>query len=507
MNIVFYGRYSDSGQSEQSIEGQRKVCMEYAERNGYKIIGEYIDRALTGTSDNRPEFLRMVADSAKRQFQGVLVYQLDRFARNRYDSATYKAKLKKNGVRVLSARENISDDASGILMESVLEGMAEYFSAELSQKVKRGMSITAQKGLFTGSIPPLGYKVVDKKLVIDDDTAPVVKRIFEMYLGGKTMVDIIRYLTESGIKTHRGNTYHKDTIRRISSNDKYLGIYKYADVVIPDGIPQIIDNTTFEQTQQLLEKNRKAPARTKAVDEHYLLTTKIFCGHCNCAMTGVSGTSSTGKIHQYYNCVAQKRKGGCKKKSEQKTVIEDLVVREVHAVLNDEHIDNIARRIADLSAKESNTDTLKRLNRLLKENAEATANLIKAIEAGKAVDVLSAQIEVRQAERADLEAQLAQEKLMQPILTYEEVKFFFDKFKGGDANDIAYRTALIDTFISRVDVFDGDDSRIEIYCHASESKINCSLDKREMRSSKEQLAPQVGLEPTTLRLTAACSTN
>ena len=157
MNLVFYGRYSDSGQSEQSIEGQRKVCFDFAERNGYRIIGEYIDRALTGTSDNRPEFQRMIADSAKRQFQGVLVYQLDRFARNRYDSATYKAKLKKNGVKVLSARENISDDASGVLMEAVLEGMAEYFSAELSQKVKRGMEITANKAEYTGSFVPLGY--------------------------------------------------------------------------------------------------------------------------------------------------------------------------------------------------------------------------------------------------------------------------------------------------------------------------------------------------------------
>jgi len=437
VNLVFYGRYSDSGQSEQSIEGQRKVCHEYAERNGYKIIGEYIDRALTGTSDNRPEFLRMIADSAKRQFQGVLVYQLDRFARNRYDSATYKAKLKKNGVKVLSARENISDDASGVLMEAVLEGMAEYFSAELSQKVKRGMALTAQKGLFTGSIPPLGYKVVDKRLAIDEETAPIVKRIFEMYLAGSTMVDIIRYLTENGVKTHRGNTYHKNTIRRILSNDKYLGIYKYDDVVIHDGIPQIIDNTTFEEVQMLLEKNRKSPARAKAVDEHYLLTTKIFCGHCDCAMTGVSGTSSTGKIHQYYNCVTQKRKGGCKKKSVQKAWIEDLVVGEVLAVLNDEYIDNIARKIAELSEKERNSDTTKRLNRLLKENAEATANLVKAIETGKAVDVLSAQIEVRQTEKADLEAQLAQEKMMQPILTYDEVKFFFDKFKGGDVNDIS----------------------------------------------------------------------
>jgi len=238
MNVVFYGRYSDIGQSEQSIEGQRKTCTEFAERNGYHIIAEYIDRAISGTdADNRPEFQRMIADSAKRQSQGILVYQLDRFARNRYDSATYKSKLKKNGVRLLSARENISDDASGVLMESVLEGMAEYFSAELSQKVKRGMSLTAEKCEFTGSFVPLGYKVVDKKFVISEDEAPIIKRMFEMYLAGKTMVDIIRYLDENGVKTRQGNSYHKDTIRRILTNRKYLGIYIYDGAEIPGGIP------------------------------------------------------------------------------------------------------------------------------------------------------------------------------------------------------------------------------------------------------------------------------
>ena len=229
MNLVFYGRNSDSGQSEQSIEGQRKVCYEYAERNGYKIIGEYLDRALTGTSDSRPGFLRMIADSAKRQFQGILVYQLDRFARNRYDSATYKAKLKKNGVKVLSARENISDDASGILMEAVLEGMAEYYSAELSQKVKRGMALTAQKCLFTGSGVPLGYKVVDRKFTIDEEAAPIVKRIFEMYLAGNTMAEIIRYLNENGVKTLRA-THIIKALSGASSPTKNISVFTYTKI-------------------------------------------------------------------------------------------------------------------------------------------------------------------------------------------------------------------------------------------------------------------------------------
>ena len=178
MNIVIYARFSSHSQNEQSIEGQLKACYEFAERNGYKVIGEYIDRALSGTNDNRPEFQRMIADSAKRQFQAVLVYQLDRFARNRYDSTTYKAKLKKNGVKVLSARENITDDASGVLMEAVLEGMAEYYSVELSQKIRRGMDLNAEKCLFNGSGRSLGYDVDEnKRYVINEGEAAIVRRI------------------------------------------------------------------------------------------------------------------------------------------------------------------------------------------------------------------------------------------------------------------------------------------------------------------------------------------
>jgi len=156
MNIVIYARYSSHSQTEQSIEGQLQTCYEYARSNGHVVVGEYIDRAQSGTSaDSRVEFQKMIADSDRHFFEAVLVYQLDRFSRNRYDSAINKAKLKKNGVRVISAKENISDDASGILVEGVLESMAEYYSAELSQKIRRGMDINAEKFLSNGSNPGL----------------------------------------------------------------------------------------------------------------------------------------------------------------------------------------------------------------------------------------------------------------------------------------------------------------------------------------------------------------
>ena len=268
LNIVVYARYSSNSQSEQSIEGQLKVCHEYAERNGYKVITEYIDRAVSGgAADNRPAFLRMIDDSTKQQFQAVLVYQLDRFARNRYDSATYKARLKRNGIRVISARENISEDASGVLMEAVLEGMAEYFSRELSQKVKRGLAINAQKCLYTGNGAALGYKIIDKKFVIDEEAAPIVRCIFELYLIGFRMADIIRYLNVNGLKTSKGNPYNKNSIKRILTNRRYLGYFIYGGMEIPNGVPRIIDDATFEQAQALLAQGKEAAHRMKAVRE------------------------------------------------------------------------------------------------------------------------------------------------------------------------------------------------------------------------------------------------
>ena len=276
MNIVIYARYSSHSQNEQSIEGQLQACYDYAKTNGHVVIAEYIDRAQSGTSDSRVEFQKMIADSDKQAFDAVLVYQLDRFARNRYDSAINKAKLKKNGVRVISARENISDDASGILIEGVLESMAEYYSAELSQKIRRGMDINAQKFLSNGSNPGLGY-VVDEELrfQVDPATAPVVRQIFEMYASGETVADIIRHLNDKQIKTSLGKEFNKNSLHRLLRNKRYTGYYIYKGTETPGGMPRILDDELFERVQHIIDRNKKAPARTRGKEE-YLLTTKLF---------------------------------------------------------------------------------------------------------------------------------------------------------------------------------------------------------------------------------------
>ncbi len=290
------------------------------------------------------------------------LHQLDRFARNRYDSATYKAKLKKNGVRVLSARENISDDASGVLMEAVLEGMAEYYSVELAEKITRGMAINVEKCLSNGGGLSLGYSVdKDKRFIINEDEAAIVRRIYEMYTGGFAVADIIRYLNNHSLRT-------------ILINRRYIGYYIHKGGEIPDGMPRIIDDETFAKAQEIMAKNKKAPARAKAIEENYLLTTKLFCGECKAALTGVSGTSHTGAFHQYYQCAGNRRNNGCKKKTMKKAYLEDMVIVNTIGFLIPATIDMLARSIEEQCERERNTDDLKRVNKLIRGNETATAN-------------------------------------------------------------------------------------------------------------------------------------
>jgi len=226
MNIVIYARYSSHSQNEHSIEGQLQTCYEYARANKHIVVAEYIDRAQTGKNDDRSGFKKMIADSDKRTFDAVLVYQLDRFARNRYDSAINKAKLKKNGVRVISAKENITEDASGILIEGVLESMAEYYSAELAQKIRRGLDINAQKFLSNGSNPGLGYLVDDeRRFYIDSATAPIVREIFEKYASGETVAAIIKQLNDRKVKTSLGKEFNKNSLHRLLHNKRYIGCF------------------------------------------------------------------------------------------------------------------------------------------------------------------------------------------------------------------------------------------------------------------------------------------
>ena len=222
---VIYARYSSDSQTEQSIEGQLRVCQEFAKNNDILIVDTYIDRAMTGTNDMRPDFQRMIKDSNKRAWDYVLVYKLDRFSRNKYETTIHKHTLKENGVKVLSAMENIPDSPEGIILESLLEGMNQYYSAELSQKVHRGLNESYRKGQYTGGAVIFGYDVVDKKNVINPAEAEIVKEIFTKYSQGYTAVALSKDLQARGIRTKKGLYITDKKIYKILANTKYNGRY------------------------------------------------------------------------------------------------------------------------------------------------------------------------------------------------------------------------------------------------------------------------------------------
>ena len=456
MNAVIYARYSSHNQREESIEGQLKVCYEFANKNGYTIVGEYIDRALSGTSDARPDFLRMIDDSSKHGFDYVIVYQLDRFARNRYDSATYKARLKKNGVRVLSARENITDDASGILVEGLLESMAEYYSAELAQKIKRGMAINAEKCLANGSNPGLGFKVApDRHYIIDPETAPVVVRIFEEYAAGKPVVEICESLNNQGLRTSKGGLFNKNSLRKMLQNKRYIGYYLYKDTETPGGMPRIVSDDLFYKVQEIMVKNKKAPAHSKAKAE-YLLTTKLFCGKCKEMMTGIKGTSHTGAAYHYYKCNNAK-KGQCDKKAVQKDYIENLVISECRKLLTAPNIDKIAHEVVALCEREKDTSNLRRIEKLIRENERKQTNLMNAVAECEIENVrksLYEEISRLNTEHDRLHSEYLIEKNSAVSLTIAEVKFFLSQLKKGKVDDISYRKTLINVFVNAIYLYD-----------------------------------------------------
>jgi len=467
MKAVIYARYSSDSQTENSIEGQLRECKEYAKYNGITIISTYIDRALSAKTDNRPEFQRMIKDSAKNLFDMVIVWKLDRFARNRYDSAHYKAILRKNGVKVISAKENISDGPDGIILESMLEGMAEYYSAELSEKVHRGQKENALKGKNNGGAIPLGYILgEDKKLMIDPLTTPIVQEAFSRYADGETLRLIVESFNDRGLTTKKNQPFNTNSFSLIFDNRKYIGEFKYKDVVIPGGVPAIISEEVFNRVQERKVKNKRAPARAKA-DEEYLLTTKLICGLCERLMIGESGNSHTGKTYYYYKCGGAKYRKGCKKKSVKKEWIERIVVIwTVNKVLKDEEINKIAEKLV-LVQEQENT-LLPSLRRQLSETEKGIDNLLNAMQQGILNKSTKKRLDDLEEQKENLENSILQAELMQPKYTKDEMVRWISQFKYGDIDNADYQRQIIDIFINSIRVY--DDKIIFTYNYKDETE-------------------------------------
>ena len=470
MNTVIYARYSAGPrQTDQSIEGQLRVCTDFCKQRGLTVIDTYCDRHISGRTDARPEFQRLIADAKRKKFEAVVVYKTDRFARNKYDSAVYKRELKRNGIQIFYAAEAIPDGPEGIILESLMEGLAEYYSAELAQKIKRGMHESALKCQSTGSGRPLGYRVDEQKhFQIDPESAQTVQTIFEQYIKGESNAAICELLNSRGLRTAQGKPFNKNSINRIIKNRKYIGEYRYHDIVVEGGMPAIISKDTFNLAQAEMERRRtrKAPKSPKA---EYLLAGRLFCGHCKGPMQGVSGTGKSGNKWYYYYCGNTRGKNKtCDKKQVSRDRLERAVVDfTVRYILQEEVLEELARKVH--AAQERQNDTASEIafyEKKLADNKKSIANVLRAIESGAATQTLPARLQELENEQAVILGELSFLKGKRLAFTEDQILFALMKhlepYPGEPEQD--YRRRIISDFVSEVYLYD---DRLLIYFNIS----------------------------------------
>ncbi len=451
---VIYARFSCSSQNEQSIEGQLRICKEFAKKNDIYILNEYIDRARSGTNDARPAFQKMIKDSSKKQWDYVIVYKLDRFSRDKYDSANYKRVLKNNGTKVVSATENIPDTPEAIIFESVLEGFAQYYSAELSQKVKRGMRESYLKGNFTGGVIPYGYTVKDKKVYIDAFEASIVKEIYDKYANGYTVDTITAELNKRGIKNHQNKPFNKRSLYRILISTKYNGRVTYNGIEYSDIFPKIIDdvmwfaiNNKHKEFQTLRGRNKDA--------QGYILTGKLFCAETHRAMIGSISTSSTGKKHTYYACrKCPLKEKNCPMQSLKKDYIESAVLKNIVQMLSESSfLDLIADKIIDFNnTYELDVELIKSLSSELLDKRKRAENVMNAIMQGVVTETTKNCLQQLEDSIKLLEYQIEEEKHKKhSSISRDDILYFLKNIlPDTDISDAQSQKYLINAMIKEI---------------------------------------------------------
>ena len=464
---VIYARYSSHNQTEQSIEGQLHDAYDFAKKNGYNVIGEYIDRAKSATSDDRPEFQRMIKESASKVFQYVIVWKQDRFARNRYDSAIYKRILKNNGVRVVSVMENITDSPEGVILEGLLEAMAEYYYANLAENIRRGKAETVRKGFFPGGSVPFGYVLKERKLTPDPRTAPIVHEVFSRYAKGERMKDIADDLNNRGIRNSLGCEFKHTTIICILRNRTYIGEYTFNGEVIPGFAPPLIERELFDRSETRLAFNRRNPAAFRVEDYKSLLLDKFFCGECGHKMYGSGAHNSKGNIYYYYQCSGRYRfRNGCRLAGIQKTEIEYAVCKVVSDfMLNKKRrtLESLADSIMAVYLSEIDTSELKNLE---KQRAQIEIDLNRLVDSlitmpDSARPRIGQRIDALEQQRIDLDIRLARKKAESDVYFSKDdfvkaLQITFDDLKSRDNQQF-----IIEKFVNSVYMY--RDGRIVVY--------------------------------------------
>ena len=450
LNAVIYARFSSSSQREESIEDQLRVCNEYATREGYNIIGNYCDYAISGRTDERPEFLRMINDSQKHLFNYIIVYRLDRFARNRVDSVIYKSKLAKNKVHVLSATECIPEGSDGVLIEALHEALAQKYSDDLSTIIRRGQEGNAENCKSNGAYP-FGYKVNPdtRQLELDNDKAPIVKHIFEIIASGGTYDEALEYATKMGYPKS------KNWIYGILRNERYKGIYIYKNHRVQGGMPAIVSDELFTAANKTRVRHLTFP---KIASIKYLLTNKASCALCGNLLTGSYSISKSGAKYYYYICNGKKRLKICNTHSIKKEFLESTVVQMLYSFIFTKDICNAVIDAAfDFMEKNNPVNTnIAALNNKISEVTKKINNIMQAIEAGIITDTTKERLQELEAQKKSFQQSIIEEKLKAPALMRNQLEYYFENLRKGNISDRKFQKYLVDNFLTHCYISDHD---------------------------------------------------
>ena len=453
---VIYARYSSANQRDCSIEQQVAKCRELAARLGLTVIDVYEDRAISGKTDRRPNFQRMMKDADLRQFDVVLAWKSNRMGRNMLQAMTNEERLRDNGIRTVYAEEDFDDTAAGRFALRNMMNVNQFYSENMAEDITRGLMDNAAKCLSNGSLP-LGYKPGDDRhVVLDEAEAAIVQEIFTRVSCYEPFIDIARDLNRRGIKTKKGSEWGRSSFHTICRNERYRGIYIYRDVRIEGGMPRIVSDELFYKVQEVLKVKKNPQGRRKRSGyEEYLLTGKLFCGHCGSPMTGIAGTSKTGAMHYYYTCQKRRTDHSCDKKAVRRDQIERAVgVAIQQQLLTDENIQMMADKLMEYNARTETKYRLQGLQDQLNANKTATANILKAIEMGIITDATKARLLELEKEQVQLLVKIDEAKAeMVPIGRNDFVKLLYI-YKEGEPTDKKYLAALFDNFLVRVDLYD-----------------------------------------------------
>lgn len=457
---VLYGRYSSHNQKDISVEQQFEKGYELAAEYGIRIIDTYADRAVSGRTDKRRDFQRMMTDAAKGKFRYVIAWKSNRMGRNMLEALINEARLQDLGVRVLYVEEDFDDTAAGRFAARSMMNVNQFYSENMAEDIKRGLYDNAANCMVANGHLPYGYKA-DETLhyAIDEPKAAVIREIFTRVSCGEAFVDIMASLNARGIKTSYGRPWGRSSFQKILSNERYRGIYIYGDVRKEGGIPRIISDELYFKVQEVIT-TKKNPQGRHRVNGDYLLTGKLFCGHCKSPMTGISGTSRSGNLHYYYVCQKRRTEKTCEKKNLRRDDIELQVAKAIkRRTLDDDTINWIADSVVEYSQHQESSSGIGLLEDQLKDTQRSIKNLMAAIEQGIITPTTKARLMELEKEQSDIDRKITMAKADVIPVNRDQLVGWLKKLQAGDVHDKKYQAELFDTFLIAVYVYDNPDGQ------------------------------------------------